>query len=225
MSDWSLARARQTYSIAHWGEGYFDIATDGGVSVQPNAEPQHAISLPAVVEAALQEGLRLPLLLRFPDILGHRLGRLQAAFAQAMQELNYGGGYTAIYPIKVNQHYGVAGELAARAGEGFGLEAGSKPELMAVLALSKPGGVVICNGYKDREYIRLALIGRRLGLQTYIVVEKASELEHIIEESKALGVRPGLGVRMRLACSSPANSSRTGSNRTLRPSCQAIAAA
>lgn len=199
MSDWSLARARQTYSITHWGEGYFDIADDGSVSVQPNAEPQHAISLPSVVDAALREGLRLPLLLRFPDILSHRLGRLQAAFAQAMLELDYAGGYTAIYPIKVNQHFGVAGELASRAGEGFGLEAGSKPELMAVLALSKPGGVVICNGYKDREYIRLALIGRRLGLQTYIVVEKASELEHIIEESKALGVRPGLGVRMRLA--------------------------
>ena len=100
----------------------------------------------------------------------------RGAFAKAMEELAYTGGYTAIYPIKVNQHLGVAGELAARGGAGFGLEAGSKPELMAVLALSKPGGVVICNGYKDREYIRLALIGRRLGLATYIVIEKASEL-------------------------------------------------
>src|SRR4029077_13617632 len=109
------------------------------------------------------------------------------------------GGYTAIYPIKVNQHYGVAGELARQGGEGFGLEAGSKPELMAVLALAKPGSVIVCNGYKDREYIRLALIGRKLGLKTFIVIEKASELSYVIAEAKSLGVRPGLGVRMRLA--------------------------
>jgi arginine decarboxylase len=199
MSEWSIDRARRTYAVPHWGEGYFDIDAEGAMQVLPRAGEGPAISLPAVVDEALATGMKLPLLLRFSDILGHRLGRLQAAFARAMADLNYAGGYTAIYPIKVNQHYGVAGELAARGGPDFGLEAGSKPELMAVLALSQPGGVVVCNGYKDREYIRLALIGRRLGLETYIVVEKASELEHIIEESKALGVRPGLGVRMRLA--------------------------
>jgi arginine decarboxylase len=199
MSEWSIDRARRTYSVPHWGEGYFDIDAEGGIQVLPRGAEGSAFSLPKVVDEALASGCKLPLLLRFSDILGHRLGRLQAAFAHAMGELNYAGGYTAIYPIKVNQHYGVAGELAAHGGAGFGLEAGSKPELMAVLALSRPGGVVICNGYKDREYIRLALIGRRLGLETYIVVEKASELEHIIQESKALGVRPGLGVRMRLA--------------------------
>jgi arginine decarboxylase len=199
MSEWSIDRARRTYAVPHWGEGYFDIDAEGGIEVLPRGGEGPRISLPAVVDQALATGMKLPLLLRFSDVLGHRLGRLQAAFAHAMRELDYTGGYTAIYPIKVNQHYGVAGELAAHGGEGFGLEAGSKPELMAVLALSRPGGVVVCNGYKDREYIRLALIGRRLGLKTYIVVEKASELEHIIEESKALGVRPGLGVRMRLA--------------------------
>ena len=199
MSEWSIDRARRTYAVPHWGEGYFDIDADGGIAVLPRGGEGPRIALPAVVDQALATGMKLPLLLRFSDVLGHRLGRLQAAFAHAMRELDYTGGYTAIYPIKVNQHYGVAGELAAHGGEGFGLEAGSKPELMAVLALSRPGGVVVCNGYKDREYIRLALIGRRLGLKTYIVVEKASELEHIIEESKALGVRPGLGVRMRLA--------------------------
>src|SRR5690606_14016378 len=100
---------------------------------------------------------------------------------------------------KVNQHAGVAGVLAAHAGDGFGLEAGSKPELMAVLALSRPGGLVVCNGYKDREYIRLALVGRKLGLETFIVVEKPSELPMILEEAGKLGVVPGIGVRMRLA--------------------------
>src|SRR5690606_29809297 len=120
------------------------------------------------------------------------------AFAKAMNDWDYAGGYTAIYPIKVNQQKNVAGELAAGGGAGFGLEAGSKPELMAVLALAKRGSVVICNGYKDREYIRLALIGRKLGLDIFIVIEKPSELRYVIEEAKALGVEPLLGVRMRL---------------------------
>lgn len=196
---WSIERARRTYAIAHWGEGYFDIGADGSVRVFPRGPSGASISLPEVVERALAEGLRLPLLLRFSDILGHRLQRLQTAFAQAMQTQSYTGGYSAVYPIKVNQHFGVAGELAAFGGAGFGLEAGSKPELMAVLGLSKPGALVICNGYKDREYIRLALIGRMLGLRTWIVIEKLSELAHVISEAKALGVRPGLGVRLRLA--------------------------
>jgi len=196
---WSLDRARHTYAIAHWGEGYFDIDARGRVAVQPQGPGGPALALPEVVERALHEGLKLPLLLRFSDILGHRLGALQQAFAQAMAEQGYAGGYSAIYPIKVNQHFGVAGELAAQGGDGFGLEAGSKPELMAVLALSRPGALVICNGYKDREYIRLALIGRLLGLRTYIVIEKPSELAHVIAAARELGVTPGLGVRMRLA--------------------------
>jgi len=161
--------------------------------------PGPTIALPAVIDTALANGAQLPLLVRFPDILGDRLRTLQSAFAQAQAEWDYKGGYTAVYPIKVNQHFGVAGTLASHAGEGFGLEAGSKPELMAVLALSRPGGLIVCNGYKDREYIRLALIGRKLGLQTFIVIEKPSELPLVMEEAKALGVKPGLGVRMRLA--------------------------
>jgi arginine decarboxylase len=200
MTAWNIDRARRTYSIAHWGEGYFDVDAGGRIEVRPRGAQGPAIALPEAVDRALAQGLKLPLLLRFSDILGDRLGKLQAAFARAMAEFDYGGGYTAIYPIKVNQHLGVAGELAAQGGgEGFGLEAGSKPELMAVLALARPGSVVVCNGYKDREYIRLALIARKLGLQTYIVIEKPSELSHVIEESRALGVAPGLGVRMRLA--------------------------
>ena len=199
MSGWNIERARRTYSIPHWGEGYFDVDANGRIVVKPRGTDGASIALPEAVDRALADGMKLPLLLRFSDILGDRLRRLQGAFAHAMDELDYSGGYTAIYPIKVNQHLGVAGELVAHGREGFGLEAGSKPELMAVLALSKPGGIVVCNGYKDREYIRLALIGRKLGLQTYIVIEKASELAYVIAEAKALGVRPGLGVRMRLA--------------------------
>ncbi len=199
MPAWSRDRARHTYSIPYWSEGYFDVDGAGRMRVRPRGDGGPSLPLPEVVDQATGAGLKLPLLLRFSDILGNRLGKLQAAFARAMAELDYTGGYTAVYPIKVNQHRGVAGELAAAGGEGFGLEAGSKPELMAVLGLARPGSLVICNGYKDREFIRLALIGRKLGLETFIVIEKPSELQLVIEESKALGVTPGLGVRMRLA--------------------------
>lgn len=199
MTDWSLDQARKTYSIPHWADGYFDVDQAGHVVVRPTGADGPVVSLPQVVEAARAGGAKLPLLVRFPEILGQRLGKLQSAFAQAQADWDYAGGYTAVYPIKVNQHQGVAGTLASHAGEGFGLEAGSKPELMAVLALSRPGGLIVCNGYKDREYIRLALIGRKLGLQTFIVIEKPSELKLVLEESRALDVKPGLGVRMRLA--------------------------
>ncbi|QSX79028.1 arginine decarboxylase [Agrilutibacter solisilvae] len=199
MTAWSLDHARRTYSIPHWSEGYFDVDTAGRITVAPRGAQGPHIPLPEVVDRARAQGAKLPLLVRFPDILGDRLRKLQGAFTQAMTDWDYAGGYTAVYPIKVNQHAGVAGTLASHHGDGFGLEAGSKPELMAVLALSRPGGLIVCNGYKDREYIRLALIGRKLGLETFIVVEKPSELPLIIEEARALGVKPGLGVRMRLA--------------------------
>ena len=199
MSDWSADQARKTYSIPHWSDGYFDVDGKGHIVVKPTGAAGPAVSLPQVVAAARANGARLPMLVRFPDILNQRLGKLQAAFAQAQADWDYSGGYTAVYPIKVNQHRGVAGTLAANHGEGFGLEAGSKPELMAVLALSRPGGLIVCNGYKDREYIRLALIGRKLGLQTFIVIEKPSELKLVLEEARVLEVKPGLGVRMRLA--------------------------
>ena len=195
---WSIDDARRTYAIGNWGEGYFDIGAGGSVCVRPRGEGGPQLDLAELVEAARARGSRLPLLMRFPDILIDRRYRLQSAFAKAMADWDYNGGYTAIYPIKVNQQRNVAGELAADAAPGFGLEAGSKPELMAVLALARRGSVVICNGYKDREYIRLALIGRKLGLEIFIVIEKPSELRYVIEEAAQLGVEPLLGVRMRL---------------------------
>lgn len=200
MSDnWSLDQARETYALAHWSDGYVDLAEDGRLCMRPAGAEGPAVALDDVVTKARASGLRLPLLARFPDILGHRLARLKTAFASAIERSGYAGGYTAIYPIKVNQQRGVVAELVASGGEGFGLEAGSKPELMAVLALAAPGSTVICNGYKDREYIRLALIGRKLGLRVVIVIEKPSELDHVIAEAAALDVKPLLGVRVRLA--------------------------
>ena len=195
---WNAAAARTQYAIANWGENYFDVDAAGRLTVHPRGADGPTLALPEIVDAACAQGSRLPLLVRFADILTHRLGRLQAAFAQAMREMNYAGGYSAVYPVKVNQQHGVVSELVRAGNGGFGLEAGSKPELMAVLAMAKANSIVVCNGYKDREYLRLALIGRKLGLRVFIVIEKPSELAPALEEAKALGVEPLFGVRMRL---------------------------
>ena len=199
MSDWSVDDAKQLYSLPFWSEGYFDVDPDGHVCALPLGQDGPRLPLPAVIEQAASAGIKLPLLLRFSDILPHRLRAMQQAFNDEMAQLGYTGGYTAVYPVKVNQNFGVAGVLAAAGDAQFGLEAGSKPELMAVLGLAKPGSVIVCNGYKDREFIRLALLGRLLGFDTVIVVEKPSELEMILQESAKLGVKPGIGVRLRLA--------------------------
>ncbi|MBB3226427.1 arginine decarboxylase [Luteibacter sp. Sphag1AF] len=199
MATWNIERARQTYAIPHWSNGYVDVAANGNLLMRPRGEEGPSLDLSDIVNEAKAQGLRLPLLVRFPDILADRLARLQQAFAKAIDDIEYAGSYTAIYPIKVNQQRGVVSELVAAGEQGFGLEAGSKPELMAVLAHARPGSMVVCNGYKDREYVRLALIGLKLGLRVHIVIEKLSELDHVFAEAKALNVEPLLGVRVRLA--------------------------
>jgi arginine decarboxylase len=200
---WEVEHARAVYNITQWGGGYFDVSPHGTLIVRPDRDPNQAgIDLCALAGELRHAGLTLPVLVRFTDILQHRVQTLCAAFEQAMQAEDYPGTYTAVYPIKVNQQRSVVEPIlrGGRPGQ-VGLEAGSKPELMAVLALAEHhGGMVICNGYKDREYIRLALIGRQLGHRLYLVVEKFSELELIIEEARRLGVAPLLGVRVRLSC-------------------------
>src|SRR3990172_6028337 len=201
MIGWSIQKARDTYNIAHWSGGYFDINAKGHLVCRPDARAEHPgidmFELSREIKAA---GLSLPVLVRFSDILRHRVETLCGAFDRAMQADGYHGQYTSVYPIKVNQQKSVVEKILARDDGRVGLEAGSKPELLAVLALSRQdGGVVVCNGYKDREYIRLALIGKELGHRVYIVVEKPSELDLVIQESKNLGVTPLIGLRMRLA--------------------------
>ena len=197
---WSLDHTRNTYSLEHWGGGYFDVNERGHLSARPRrgaATP--AVDLYELAAACRARGLTLPVLVRFTDILRDRVDTLCNAFAAARAADDYQGRYTAVYPIKVNQQQSVVAEILGHGDSRVGLEAGSKPELMAVLALSRPGGVIICNGYKDREYIRLALIGKRLGHRVFIVVEKLSELDLVIQESRALGIEPLLGLRVRLA--------------------------
>ena len=197
---WSVARAREVYNTARWSGGHFDIDEAGRVRARSPRRPDHpGVDLAALAEEARAAGYGLPVLARFSHILHDRVDALCDAFAAAIAELDYRGRYTAVYPIKVNQQRRVVGEIVRHGGARVGLEAGSKPELMAVLGLSTPGGMVVCNGYKDREYIRLALIGRRLGLNVFIVVEKLSELDLVIEEARRLDVPPLLGMRVRLA--------------------------
>ncbi len=199
MSDWSIEQARAGYNIAHWGEGYYDINSRGHLCVFPRRDGQHGIDLNEVIDRVHQEGLSLPILLRFNGILHDRVDSLINAFSNAMKSEEYSGNYTAVYPIKVNQQRSVVQELLHRGDNRIGLEAGSKPELMAVLGMIRNGGMVVCNGYKDREYIRLALIGKALGHRVCIVIEKLSELMLVLEESQAVGVTPLLGLRVRLA--------------------------
>lgn len=204
MSDWNIDAARSQYRLAHWSGGYFDINTHGHVVARPLPGTGGGIDLVEVVSQLRAQDIQLPVLLRFTDILRHRIDTLCGAFAEAMQADGYTGAYTAVYPIKVNQQHSVVDHMVQHAEGRIGLECGSKPELLAVLAaLPAASGnsrsTIVCNGYKDREFIRLALIAQQLGHQVFIVVEKLSELELVLDEARKLAITPCIGVRIRLA--------------------------
>lgn len=189
----------QSYGVERWGEGYYGINSEGHATVRPLASDEPELDLYRLAQDIVSQGLRLPVLVRFDSVLRHRVRELCRAFSKAAEDTRYTGGYRAIYPIKVNQQRSVVDEIVAGGGECVGLEAGSKPELMAVLASAPPGAPVVCNGYKDREYVRLALIGRRLGHDVYLVIEKPGELDLVLAEAADLKIDPLLGVRVRLA--------------------------
>ena len=215
MTDWTIDSARATYNIAYWGNGYFDINDQGHVIARPDPQAPHpGIDLHTLAREFVSHDLTLPVLVRFSGILHHRIDELCAAFAKASDTDGYQGRYTAVYPIKVNQQRSVVEALLSHGADRVGLEAGSKPELLAVLALSRPNAVVVCNGYKDREYIRLALIGKQLGHRVHIVVEKLSEVEMVIEEARALGTTPLLGMRVRLASLGAGKWQNTGGDKS-----------
>lgn len=170
----------------------------GHLSISPHGKEGPEVDLYELAKDATRQ-LALPILLRFTNILHDRVDTLCHAFQKAIADNHYQGGYTAVYPIKVNQQKTVVEQILEHGKDRVGLEAGSKPELMVVMALSSRGSVIVCNGYKDREYIRLALIGKALGQRIYIVIEKPSELQRVLEESRKLGIEPLLGMRIRLA--------------------------
>jgi arginine decarboxylase len=201
---WDVARALHTYNIARWGNAYFGVNDAGNMTVRPIQDQGPALDLLAVTAEARDRGLTFPLLLRFQDLLRHRVQVLNEEFRAAIAEAGYQGQYRGVFPIKVNQLREVVEEIMdAGAPYKFGLEVGSKPELFAALAIHRdPECILICNGYKDSLYIQMALLGRKLGKTIIMVVEKVEELKAIIDVSQQLGVRPIIGVRIRLLAKS-----------------------
>jgi len=198
---WTLADAQELYGIRNWGNPYFGVNEKGHVCVHPDGPQARSMDLKELVDEVRRRGIGLPLLLRFTDVLRHRVVHLNEAFRKAMVDQGFKGGYQGVYPIKVNQHRFVV-ETLIEAGKGYnyGLEAGSKPELLAVMALlENEEALVICNGYKDEEYIETALFYSRLGRNVILVVEKPSELPLIAEVARRTGIAPRLGMRVKLS--------------------------
>jgi len=200
----------QNYGIDRWGEGYFGINPQGRATVCPDPATDLQIDIYRLAHEVGGQGLSWPVLIRFTDILHDRVRTLCQSFASVCNELDYRGRYTAIYPIKVNQQRSVVDEILSGGFGSVGLEAGSKPELMAVLAHSPQGGVIVCNGYKDAAYVRMALIGQRFGHRIFIVLEKPSELTLVLKEAASLQVEPLLGMRVRLSSSAAGNWQNSG---------------
>jgi arginine decarboxylase len=197
---WDIQSARNLYNVHRWGSKYFDINEAGHVIATPLQDAGTAVDITDVIEEARSRGLKFPVLIRFQDILRHRVESLNNAFRNSIKEFNYQGEYRGVFPIKVNQLREVVEEIL-EAGKpfNFGLEVGSKPELYAGLALQpQMGSLIICNGYKDAGFIKMALLGIKLGKKVIMVVEKLEELKQIITLSKQLGVEPLIGIRARL---------------------------
>ncbi|MEE9492033.1 MAG: biosynthetic arginine decarboxylase [Gammaproteobacteria bacterium] len=213
--NWSIDNARELYNLSRWSEGYFDVAEDGWLQLRPLASAQGSVvSFKQLIEKLRDESVKWPVLVRCHTLLRHRIGCLQEAFAKAQQEHGYTGSYLPVYPIKVNQQSSVIAEIISQQECQVGLEAGSKSELLAVLGVSPAAATIICNGYKDSEYIRFGLIGRRLGYRLFLVVDKFSEIHTIIEHSQRMGIRPLLGVRVRMASIGLGNWQNTGGEKS-----------
>src|SRR3954464_8552848 len=199
---WNIDAARALYNIEGWGAGFFDINARGHVVVRPNKEhPEHEVDLYDVALDLEEQGIALPVLLRFSDILRSRIEALTTRFDEARAEFQYTGGYTTVYPIKVNQQRHVIEEiLEFGKSHGVGLECGSKPELQAILGLSETTDhLIVCNGYKDEEFMRLALMGQKLGHQVFIVLEQLSEIDVLLQVAEEMQITPTAGVRIKLA--------------------------
>jgi len=198
-SAWSAAKSEEHFGFKRWGYGHFHVDDDGFVNVQPLPEGA-SIRIMDVIQEAVGMGLRAPMVIRFQDLLRHRVLQLNEVFTRAIKDEGYKGDYRGVFPIKVNQLREVIEEVLDAGKEfNYGLEAGSKPELMIALAMHDNNQrLIICNGYKDDDYIRLALLGRKLGKKVILVVEQLAEVDDIIRLSIETGIKPMIGIRAKL---------------------------
>ena len=197
---WTIDDAAALYDIGRWSEDYFHISDEGTLRVSPDRDPSNSVDLKVLVDQLIQRGLDLPILIRFNGILADRLKRLNDCFGEAIRSHDYQNVYRCVFPIKVNQQREVVQQIIQHGRDyGFGVEAGSKPELLAVVAMTDPKMPIVCNGFKDAEFIRIALMAQRLGRTVIPVVEKVSELDLILSISESLDVRPTIGMRVKLA--------------------------
>ncbi|MGL5097311.1 MAG: biosynthetic arginine decarboxylase, partial [Planctomycetia bacterium] len=198
---WDVEKAEELYLSKNWGKGYFGVNAKGNLTVHPDRRPDRSLDLKELIVKLRDQGVHTPVLLRFPEILQHRIGEIANAFRRAIQDSSYGGRYQCIFPIKVNQQRQVVEEVY-RCGlqYKFGLEAGSKPELLCVLALVEDNETpIICNGFKDASYLEAVVLARKMGKTIIPVIEKFSELELLVQQATLFGVKPLIGVRAKLA--------------------------
>src|SRR5450631_1993082 len=197
---WTTAEAAELYDVASWGKGYFSVGKNGNLLVHPEKDTSRAIDLKELVDNLQLRGISLPILIRFGEILKHRLGEMHQAFQNAIAEHGYKNNYCCVFPIKVNQQRQVVEEVFEYGRPyKFGLEAGSKPELLAVLAIADNQTPIICNGFKDDEYIEMVMLAKKIGRNIIPVVEKYTELDLILKHSQRVGVRPVIGLSVKLA--------------------------
>ena len=213
---WTTKDAEKLYNMTGWGLGYFRVNAEGHVMVHPDANRKRGLDLYRLALDLNAQGVGLPLLLRFSDILQSRIQALATEFGNAIKEFGYQGSYTTVYPVKVNQQRHVIQEIVEfGAPYGVGLEVGSKPELQAVLGLSESSNhLIVCNGYKDEEFMRLALMGQKLGHKVMIVLEQLTELEVLLKVADEMGVEPTAGVRIKLATEGSGRWAKSGGERS-----------
>lgn len=200
MGPWNIRKSIDLYGTEYWGNSFVGINEDGNVAIWPKGSDDSSVDLKNLIEDLQERGIRLPILIRFPDIVGSRIKLLNDCFQQAMEECKYEGEYMGVYPIKVNQHKDLVKQVVEYGrGTKLGLEAGSKPELLVVLAMMEnPNALVICNGFKDEEYVETALLAQKIGRNTIIVVDRKDELPIIIKVAKKLNIKARIGFRVKL---------------------------